>query len=369
MVDGISYPIEILYLSMCEARGKVTPVLTDKESGRKACLQGPRYAHCPPLPPRPARQLMRQLPRAMKLDCAPPVALARLSAMADSTPPGLAMHTGSPTLREEILAYYAQGTEDSRLRTADGRLEYWRTQDVLRRLLPPGPQRILDVGGGTGVHAAWLAEDGHQVDLIDPVPLHVEQAAKLPGVTARQGDARALPVADQSADVVLILGPLYHLTERQDRVQALTEARRTVRPGGLVVAATINRFAGVHDTLNRGRYFHPETRARQESCARNGQNRPTGPTAMFTTSYFHDPSDVPGEFNDAGLTATGQYGLEGAAWLMRDVEAWLDNPEQRDAVLAALRLTESVPSLLGISSHLLTTATTKKSPDNGKRSA
>lgn len=167
-----------------------------------------------------------------------------------------------PAVREEILAYYARGKEDARLREGGapaGRLEFWRTQDVLRRLMPAAPARVLDVGGGSGIHAEWLARDGYEVDLLDPVPLHVEQAARLPGVTARPGDARALPADDASYDVVLLLGPLYHLPERPDRVRALAEAYRVVRPGGLVVAATINRFAGLHDVLREERYFTPCT--------------------------------------------------------------------------------------------------------------
>ena len=90
----------------------------------------------------------------------------------------------SSTIRQEILAYYEQGREDARLRSGIGRLEFLRTQDILRRLLPAAPARILDIGGGSGIHAAWLAEDGHQVELLDPVPLHVTLAAQLPGVSA-----------------------------------------------------------------------------------------------------------------------------------------------------------------------------------------
>ncbi|MFF8958068.1 class I SAM-dependent methyltransferase [Streptomyces sp. NPDC014894] len=262
---------------------------------------------------------------------------------------------GSPVLREEILAYYERGKEDGRLRTGVGRLELWRTQDVLRRLLPEPPATILDVGGGSGVHAAWLAGDGHRVEVIDPVPLHVEQAAALPGVTARAGDARALPVPDGSAEVVLMLGPLYHLTERRDRVRALAEARRAVRPGGLVVAATINRFAGLHDSLDNGGYADPGLRAFVDAFSRDGRHSAEG--GSFTTAYFHEPAEVPEEFRAAGLTPTGQYGLEGAAWLMRDAVARPADGDQRHAVLAALRRVESVPSLLGISGHLLTAGT------------
>ncbi|WP_369260223.1 class I SAM-dependent methyltransferase [Streptomyces sp. R35] len=271
------------------------------------------------------------------------------------TPTTSTSAAGLPVLAEEITAYYERDNEDGRLRKGSGRLEFWRTQDVLRRLLPPAPAKVLDVGGGSGVHAQWLAADGYDVELLDPVPLHVERAARLPGVTAHVGDARALRLPDESADVVLLLGPLYHLPEREDRVRALGEARRVVRPGGVVVAATINRFAGLHDTLSTGLYFDPDRRPQIESAARDGRMRPTGgDKSLFTTAYFHQPADVLDEFAAAGLAPSGQYGVEGAAWLMGDVSAWLDDPGRRESVLRAVRQTESEPSLLGVSGHLLT---------------
>ena len=261
---------------------------------------------------------------------------------------------GTPAPAEAILEYYGRGDEDGRLRAGAQRLELLRTQDVLRRLLPPAPARILDVGGGSGVHAQWLTADGHHVELVDPVPLHVEQAARLAGVTARLGDARALDAPDGSVDAVLLLGPLYHLTDAADRVRALTEAYRVLRPGGLVVAATINRFAGLHDTLNQGRYFDPSARPRIEAATRDGRLRIDGGDSRFTTAYFHRPPEVLAEFTVAGLTPIGQYGLEGAAWLMGDVSAWLDDPVRSELLLGALRLAESDASLLGVSGHLLT---------------
>ncbi|SEK57199.1 class I SAM-dependent methyltransferase [Nonomuraea pusilla] len=255
--------------------------------------------------------------------------------------------------RERVLAYYAQGEEDRRLRGGRGRLEFWRTQDVLRRVLPAPPARVLDVGGGTGVHAEWLTADGYEVELLDPVPLHVELASRLPGVTAREGDARELPVRDGCADAVLLLGPLYHLGERADRVRALAEARRAVRPGGVVAAATINRYAAVHDTVLQGLYANePERRAALASLETGVMLSPTHGFA----AYFHDPGEVPGEFADAGFPEVARYGLEGAFWLYGDLGDWLDDAERRALLLDAQRALESVPSLLGVSGHLLTVA-------------
>ncbi len=94
--------------------------------------------------------------------------------------------------------------------------------------------------------------------LLDAVPLHVDQAREVSSrqpdhpFTAVVGDARELPYEDQSADAVVLFGPLYHLTERDDRLRALAEARRVLRPDGVVLAAAISRFASLSDGLKYG---------------------------------------------------------------------------------------------------------------------
>ena len=144
----------------------------------------------------------------------------------------------------DIAAHYALGLESSRL-FVDGRprLEYVRTLELLDRHLPPPPGRIVDVGGGTGVYAVPLVERGFEVRVIEPIERHVDQVTEtarrrnLRGLTSEVGDARDLSGVTVGADAVLLLGPLYHLTEASERVNALAEARRIVRPGGVVVAA------------------------------------------------------------------------------------------------------------------------------------
>ncbi|MFG2934431.1 class I SAM-dependent methyltransferase [Streptomyces sp. NPDC048282] len=209
------------------------------------------------------------------------------------------------------------------------------------------------MGGGSGAHAEWLAADGYTVDLVDPVPLHVAQAARLPGVTARSGDARDLPAA-AAYDVVLLLGPLHHLPERPDRVRAPAEARRAVRPGGVVVAATVDRYAALHDLLHEERCFEPVRRGVADAVSEDGRPASQRDGSLFTTASLARPAETPAEFAEAGPAVDGRYGVEGVARLMGGVEEWLADPGRRAAVLAATRRIESEPSLLDAGGHLLT---------------
>jgi len=131
------------------------------------------------------------------------------------------------SLPPDIADYYDRGDEPERLtRGPEGQLELIRTQALLERLLPAPPAAIADVGGGAGIHAAPLAARGYEVHLVDPVAGHVAQASALGLASALVGDARELPFEDERFDAVLLLGPLYHLHERADRLAALAEARR-----------------------------------------------------------------------------------------------------------------------------------------------
>jgi len=239
-----------------------------------------------------------------------------------------------------------------------------RTQALLEHYLPAPPAVIADVGGGPGRYAVWLAECGYRVHLIDPVPLHVEQARAAAGgrpgaalAGAEVGDARALRLPDASADAVLLLGPLYHLPERADRLQALAEARRVCRCGGVVIAAAISRFASTLDGLRGGYLEDPAFAAVAAGDLRHGRHRnPTGDPAYFTTAYLHRPEDLAAECAAAGLTHEATLAVEGAAWLLPDLDVRLADERRRAVLLAALASLEAEPTLLGVSAHLLMVA-------------
>ena len=109
-----------------------------------------------------------------------------------------------------MRAYYEVGLERDRLAHGYSRLEFVRTQELLSRYLPSEPAHVLDVGGGPGAYAAWLADAGHRVRVIDATPLHVEQARELAGsrFEAVEGDARALDEPDGAYRPALARPPL-----------------------------------------------------------------------------------------------------------------------------------------------------------------
>ena len=234
--------------------------------------------------------------------------------------------------------------------------------ELLGRLLPAPPARLLDVGGGPGTYAAPLARRGYRVHLVDPVRLHVEQARQAAGsdpavFTAVLGDARELPESDGSQDAVMLFGPLYHLTDPADRRQALTEARRVLRPGCSLLAMAVCRFASLLDGLYQGWLDDPQFRPIVAQDLLAGQHRNPDPVArpeFFTTAYFHTPGGLTAEIEAAGFTDVTSYGVEGPGWPL--LQEWAD-PQRREQILFAARSVETEQSLIGFSDHLIAAAT------------
>jgi ubiquinone/menaquinone biosynthesis C-methylase UbiE len=253
---------------------------------------------------------------------------------------------------DAFRSYYGLGEERERLVAGGDRLELIRTLELLEPVLPEPPARILDVGGGPGEYAARLARLGHHVRLVDLVPLHVEQArersATQPDAAfeVEVGDALDLSrTSDASVDLVLLLGPLYHLTRRDDRVRALAEARRVVRIGGVVAVAAVSRYASLLDGVANGTLDDPRFAAIVARDLLDGQHRnPENVEGWFTTAYFHLPDELHAEVDEAGLLVERIAGVEGPGGWIR---TW---PEQRERILAAARSSESTPAL---SAHML----------------
>jgi ubiquinone/menaquinone biosynthesis C-methylase UbiE len=269
-----------------------------------------------------------------------------------------------PEIPKEITRYYQEVAEEGRLAAGPGQLEFARTKEVVLRYLPPPPATLLDVGGAAGAYALWLAEKGYHVHLIDPVPRLVEVARRRGEAsphriaTCQVGDARELAFADGAADGVLLLGPLYHLTDPAERLRALREVCRVLRPGGVMVAAAISRYASALDGLARDLLADPAFAGIVRQDLEHGQHRnATDNWDYFTTAYFHRPEELRAEVLSAGFTCQAVLGVEGPGWVLSDFDARWADPRRREDLLRVARALEGEASVVGLSAHLLAVGT------------
>lgn len=257
-----------------------------------------------------------------------------------------------------LHAYYRRELERERLATGVGRVEFARTVDIIRRTLPDPPAEVADVGGGPGRYTDWLVEVGFGVHHRDIVAGHVEEvrARHDDAVDAAVGDARAVDLGDASVDVVLLLGPLYHLPDPGDRARALAETARIVRPGGVVHAAAITRWASRLDGMLIGRVHerYPAFVAAVDAVERTGVIAPIHDGAF--TGFAHTPDQLRSEIAAAGLRLESLVSIEGVSFALGDLDERMDDDAERGLLLDALRAVESVPELLGVGPHLLATA-------------
>lgn len=260
----------------------------------------------------------------------------------------------------EIEIYYARGEESERLVAGPiGALEFERSKEIILRHLPSAPAVVADIGGGPGRYTHWLAGLGYAVEHRDLMPLHVEQllASLDGGASVRTGvrDARDLDLGDASADAVLLLGPVYHLKRRADRLRAMREAGRVVRPGGPVFVAAISRWAPRLDGVLRHRLdqLYPGIMPGLPESERTGRGEPIFPGAF--TAYFHRPGQLRQELRAAGLEVADLVCVEGAPFLLSDLADRMADPAGWQVVLETARATERVPELLGLGPHLMAT--------------
>lgn len=144
-----------------------------------------------------------------------------------------------------IEKHYNKHPEDLRLLRRHGIVEFETTMHHLHRFLKP-EHMILDIGAGTGRYTSALMAEGYQVKAVELVQRNIDVFLKRePTADVVKGDAREMPfLADNTADVTLLLGPLYHLFGDGEKLKALREAKRVTKPGGLIfVAYLMNEYS------------------------------------------------------------------------------------------------------------------------------
>ena len=263
-----------------------------------------------------------------------------------------------PEIDPALAGFYATGVEDTRLLQAP--LELERNKAILAERLPPSG-RIIDVGGGTGTYSAWLAESGYQVDLVEPIPLHLEQARQVASQGAHfhthLGEARNLDFPDGIADAVLLMGPLYCLLESDERYQALREALRVLRPGGVLAAAALGRLMPFLRFVAQNRASGAVDAVMSEIETGRMWSNPV-------TLYTHRPEQLRTEISSVGFSEVVVLGITGSYLRVTDVPERLADPESKKVLLDAMSRVESDPGIVGISGKLMAIARRPFSPND-----
>lgn len=263
-------------------------------------------------------------------------------------------------IQNEILSYYSLGLEPERLSKGESQLEAVRTKEIIQRFIGKAPMRILDVGGGGGYYSFWLAEMGHEVYLVEPVPGNLEIARQLSRKKKSsikaiiEGEARHLEFRDDYFDMVLLMGPLYHLMSRQERLDALYEARRVLKPEGVIICAVISRFASMLDGFFRNLVKDGEFIPIMMRDLKEGKHiNSTGRQEYFTTAYFHHFDELKEEVRQGGFIISALLAVEGFGWLLPDFEAVWADETRRNLLLETIRAAESDSTIIGMSAHII----------------
>ena len=263
-----------------------------------------------------------------------------------------------------LTDHYEKASEKDRLSGHWGQLEYVRTKSIIQTYLPEPPAKILDIGGASGIYSCWLAKLGYEVYLVDPVPKHIDQARDASGLQPESplagielGDARKLSQDDGFADIILLLGPLYHLIHPPDRMSALSESCRVLKPGGLLFGGGISRFASCIDGFMSGYFKDRPFQKIMNQDLKDGQHRNTTDNPLyFMDTFFHHPDELRTEIESAGFKAISLHAVEGIGYMMADFEENWRVESYRKLLLDIVSKTDTEASLIGASPHLLCVA-------------
>jgi ubiquinone/menaquinone biosynthesis C-methylase UbiE len=249
--------------------------------------------------------------------------------------------------------------ENENKRLSISPLEFIRTKEIISRFLPEKPIKIIDLCGATGHYSYWLAEKGHEVHLRDLTQRHIKEAknnetkynARLASII--QGDARSVNCENETFDMVLLMGALYHLQEKEDRLQCIKEVYRILRNGGIAVFAYICRHASMLDGFMSGYVNDPSFYNFLKTDILTGRhNNPENKKNYFTNAYFHTTEEIYSELLNTNFCNIMLYAVEGFGGLINNKEYFKDN-EKLNKLLHYIRLTEQNMEMIGISSHQL----------------
>jgi len=273
----------------------------------------------------------------------------------------------------EIYEFYNNGAEIGRLERGLGIVEFHRTKEILSRYIDKG-EVVYDIGGGIGMYSAWLAKKGNEVHLIELAENAVEYAkANMMQdchFVAETGNALQVNRTDESADVVLLMGPLYHLRDREERLQALREAFQVLKKGGLLVAAGISKFSSMTWALSV--YGEKKNENLVEflddsvffnmikgEMTTGDHIRPKEYPKFIAEAYFTTAEEMKAEIVEVGFVVDKAIAVEGCIWFTPHLQEKWEDDASRERLLDIVRITETEPEMMGMSPHFLVVARKK----------
>ena len=275
------------------------------------------------------------------------------------------------TIDTAVLAGYNAGIERDRLRTGIGLIEFERTKEILLEKLPKPPAVVYDIGGAYGEYAWWLAALGYEVHLFDlsetNIAMRAELSSEYPGIklaSAAVCDARSVPRPDKSADAVLLMGPLYSITEYAERILAIKESHRMLKDGGILFSAALTPYSvlvprialyHIDDTKKRRELDDPAViymieRALEDGCYCNPEKKiATG----LGSSHLHTAKALREELSLGGFDTATVHGVMGGAWLAPNLDELLAHDDTKALLMKTVRMLDTHEEIIGLSGHLL----------------
>tara|TARA_B110000211_G_scaffold143953_1_gene164334 strand:- start:280 stop:1101 length:822 start_codon:yes stop_codon:yes gene_type:complete len=264
-----------------------------------------------------------------------------------------------PLISKELDDFYNKASEETRLEKGMGIFEFERIKELIEQHIYKPNSTIIDIGGGTGKYSEWLATNGHTVHLVEPVLKHIKLAEKRAKKLKKSfsvaiGEAKKIPFKDNSADLVILHGPLYHLQKREDRIAAITEAKRVLKKGGIILGFAINATASTVVGLMNG-MIHANSffeMCKQELTS-GVHDAPKDFPFLLADAFYHKPQGLKEEFLEQNLNFINIFAVEGMIWLDNQYFANMLDKKKSKKLKALQKLTQNDEYLLPFSPHMM----------------
>ena len=262
-------------------------------------------------------------------------------------------------IKKSIEQFYNNASEETRLEKGMGIFEFDRIKTLISKHIYKDRSTIIDVGGGTGKYTAWLASLGHQAHLVEPVSKHIILAKKRASRSKKtfsihHGEAQNLPFKNNTADLVILHGPLYHLQEEKERQRAIQEAQRICKSGGIILGVAINYTASTFVGLLNGLIHKPAFFSMCEQELTSGLHNPPDEFPwLLAEAFYHTPALLKQEFASRKLKYLNTYAVEGIVWLDSNYFTNMTHDTKQQVLKALVQLTETDPHLLSVSPHMI----------------